>query len=101
VAYTFCVMKKFESPDTVEVQARMPAGAMLQANEEFREQTGQLLFGNSLAGGEDYVWGRIDKQHIETVCAAIEKHGGEIRNAAITLAFPSQESVGGKMRTAA
>lgn len=99
--YTFCVMKKFESPDTVEVQAVMPAGAMMQANEEFREQTGQLLYGNSMGGNSDYVWGRIDKQHIETVCAAIEKHGGEIRNAAITLAFPNQIPAGEEIRTAA
>lgn len=72
-------MEIYRESEIIELQARMPAGAMLQANEEFRERTGQLLFGVSLGPQEDYVWGRIHAEHVQTVQEAITKHGGTLR----------------------
>ncbi|PIQ76387.1 hypothetical protein COU78_06035 [Candidatus Peregrinibacteria bacterium CG10_big_fil_rev_8_21_14_0_10_49_24] len=86
------MLEQPDASDVIEIRARMPAGAMLQANEEFRERTGQLLFGVSMGPQEDYVWGRIRSEHVQAVCDAIELHGGSVTNRPATLAFPGNTS---------
>tara|TARA_Y100000310_G_C20306179_1_gene634055 strand:+ start:201 stop:491 length:291 start_codon:yes stop_codon:yes gene_type:complete len=66
-------------PETVEVQAMMPRGVMLEVNEAIRAQTGELLFGMTSDNDLDFVWGNINPENVSAVCAAIEQHGGILR----------------------
>jgi hypothetical protein len=71
--------KSESEAETVEVQAMMPSGAMLQVNEKIREQTGELLFGMPSDNDQEFVWGNINPENVSAVCAAIEQHGGTLR----------------------
>ena len=65
--------------ESAEIQAIMPQGTVLQANEEIRQQTGELLFGVSVDNDKDLVWGNIDPENVPAIRDVIEAHGGTLR----------------------